>query len=47
MLIVVHLPSFQTVEDLLDYCESSGLTDVRVWKGPDNLFRGTARKVTP
>ena len=41
---VVFLPAFVEEADAIAWAFDRGLEDVRIWRGPDGLVRGSGRR---
>lgn len=42
--MLVFCPSFETVEEALDWFAERGIRQPVLWRGPDGLIRGSGRK---
>lgn len=40
----VFAPSWHTVEEAIDWFEANGYDDFYLWRGEDNMIRGSGRK---
>ena len=44
---IVFLPAFPTEIEAMEWAFDHGLEEVRVWRGPDGLIRGSGKRRPP